>query len=117
MPVKLPTYNDGVLTVYREKDRKTDFGAKRNAATLDDLEKIVMLAYSEASKRAQDLEFAEQSGFQLSLKVKTRYRPDVSNKHKVVIDGYLYDVKYLDVSRATMEMFLYLEQARRVESA
>lgn len=117
MPIKLSTFNDGVLTVCREKDRKTDFGAKRNASTLADLEEIVTLAYQESSKRAQDLEFAEQAGFQLSMKVKTRFRPEVSSKHKAVIGGYLYDIRYLDVSRATMEMYLYLEQSRRLEDA
>lgn len=114
MPVKISTFNDGVLTVCREKDRKTDFNAKRNAATMDDLETVVKLSYQESSKRAQDLEFAEQSGFQLSLKVKTRFRPEVTNKMKVVISGYLYDIRYFDVNRAAMEMFLYLEQVRKL---
>lgn len=112
MPIKLSTFNDGVLTVYREKERKTDFGAKRNAASIDDLEKVVSLAFQESSKRAQDIEFAEQSGFQLSLKVKTRWRPEVKSKMKAVIGSSLYEIRYTD--KAGLEMFLMMEYAREL---
>lgn len=114
MPVKLSTFNDGVVAIYKEKDRKTDFGAKRNASTLDDLEPVVSLAFEESSKRAQDLEFAEQSGFSLSLKVKTRYRQEVKTKMKAVIDGYLYDIANVDTDRRKLEMFLFLEGVREI---
>lgn len=107
-------FTSGVVSIYKEKDRKTDFSAKRNPKTLDDLEFIVKLSYDEASKRQQDLEFAEQAGFQLSLKIRTRYVPEVRSKMKAVINGYLYDISYLD--KAGREMFLYLESVREVES-
>lgn len=113
MPVKLSTFNDGVLTVYRDKGRKTDFGAKKNAASLDDLEKIVSLAFQEASKRAQDIEFAEQAGFQLSMKVKTRWRPEVKSKMKAVIGQSLYEIRYTD--KAGLEMYMMLEYARELD--
>ena len=74
---------------------------------LDDMDFIVRLDYEECSKREQDIEFAEQSGFSLSLKVKTRYMKSVDNKCKAVIDGYLYSVSYVDKTRT--EMYLYLE--------
>lgn len=100
-------YNDGMVFIYREKDRRSNFSAKINAATLQDMELIAKLAFSEVSKRQQDVEFAQQQGFTLSLKVKTRYIKGVDNKCKAVIDGYLYDVSYLDATRT--EMFLYLQ--------
>lgn len=115
MPTRISTFNDGVVEIYREKDRKTDFGAKRNVTTLDDMDFIVKLAYEESSKRAQDLEFAEQSGFQLSMKIKTRYHPEVRSKMKAVIGDYLYDVSYTD--KAGLEMFLYLQGIREIERA
>lgn len=100
-------YNDGMVFIYREKDRRSNFSAKINAGSLDDLELVAKLAYAETSKREQDLEYAQQQGFTLSLKIKTRFIKGVDNKCKAVIDGYLYDVSYLDATRT--EMFLYLQ--------
>ena len=108
------TYNDGVIRIYREKARKTDFNARQNVSTLDNMDFIVRLDYQEMSKREQDLEFANQNGFSLSLKVKTRLVKDVDNKCKAVIDGYLYDVSYIDKTRN--EMFLFLEGVKHLDT-
>lgn len=113
MPTRLTAFSDGIVQVFRQKDRKTDFNARRNVKTLDDMEFIVKLAFAEASKRQQDLEFAEQSGFQLAMKVRTRYVPTVESKMKAVIDDYLYDISYIDKSGT--EMFLYLESVCKLE--
>lgn len=110
----LTAYNDGVVSIYREIDRKTDFAAKRNVSSLEDMEFIVKLAFDECSKRTQDLEFAEQNGFSLSYKIRTRYIPSVQAKFKAVINGYLYEIQYLD--KAEQEIFLYLEGVRELDS-
>ncbi len=110
------TYNDGVAYVYREKSgRLNDFNAKRNVAALADMDFIVKLDFQESSKREQDLEFASQNGFSLSLKIRTRYQPKVDNKCKVVIDDYLYAISHVDKSRR--EMWLYLEGVRSLVPA
>lgn len=106
-------YNDGVALIYREKDRRTDFNAKVNVNALDDMDFVVKLDYCEASKREQDLEFAEQFGFSLSLKIRTRFIKGVDNKCKAVIDGFLYDVSYIDTNRN--EMWLYLELVKELK--
>lgn len=106
-------YNDGIVSIYREKERRTDFSAKRNVSGLDDMDFIVKLAYEESSKRERDLEFAQQNGFSLSLKARTRFVNGVDNKCKAVIDGYLYDVSYIDKSRT--EMWLYLEGVKPID--
>ena len=106
-------YNDGVAYIYREKPKKNDFSAKINASTMNDLDFVTKLAFEEASKREQDVTFAEQNSFSLSLKIKTRLMKQVDNNCKAIIDGYLYDVSYLDTSRT--EMWLYLEGIRPVE--
>jgi len=108
------TYNDGVVSIYREKARETDFSAKRNVATLDDMDFVVKLNFKELSKREQDLEFAQQNDFTLSMKIKSRLVKGVDNKCKAVIDGYLYDVSYTDKSRT--ELFLYLEGVKAIDS-
>lgn len=106
-------FGDGVVSIYKEKDRKTDFNARRNVATLDDMEFIVKLNYAEASKRQQDLDFAEQSGFSLNYKIRTRYVRSVQSKQKAVIGNDLYDIRYID--KSAREMFLYLEYVRPLE--
>lgn len=108
----LSTFNDGIVSIYKELERKTDFSAKKNVAKLDDMEFIMKLAFDESSKRQQDLEFAEQSGFSLSMKIKTRYSKLVKPKYKAVIEGYLYEVSYID--KSDQEMFLFLEGVKSI---
>lgn len=111
---KFSTYNDGVVCIYREKERRNDFNAKKNVSLLDDMTFVCKLDFAEASKREQDLQFAEQNGFSLSMKIKTRFVKEVDNKCKAVIDGYLYDVSYIDKTRT--EMFLYMEGVKPIDS-
>lgn len=111
---KFSKYNDGVVRIYREKERHTDFNAKQNVSTLDNMDFVVKLAFEQAAKREQDLEFAEQNGFSLTAKIKTRLVKEVDNKCKAIIDGYLYDVSYIDKSRT--EMWLFLEGVKPIDS-
>lgn len=104
--VKFSKYNDGVVSVYREIERLSDFNAKRNSNSLNNLTFIVKLDFEESSKRIEDLEFAEQNGFDLNLKVKTRKFKTIDNKCKAIVDNMIYDINYVDYSKN--EMFLYL---------
>lgn len=110
---KFSKYNDGVVHIYREKERLTDFNAKQNVSTLDNMDFIVKLDFEESAKREQDLEFAEQSGFSLTAKIKTRLVKNVDNKCKAVINSYLYDVSYIDKTRT--EMWLFLEGVKSLD--
>ena len=107
MDLEKHRYNDGMVKIYRDRERKTDFGARKNVHTLGDMDFVVKLAFAEQSLRQQDLEFAEQRGFSLTYKIKTRLRREIDNKHKCVIGGYLYDIHFIDKTRT--EMYLYLE--------
>lgn len=111
---KFSTYNDGVVSIYKEKPRATDFGAKRNAKTLDDMDFLVRLDFEESSRREEDMELAKKNDFSLSLKIRTRAVPGVDKKSNcmAVIDGYLYAVQYADKNRE--EMWLYLEGVRKL---
>lgn len=111
---KISKYNDGVVHIYREKERKTDFNAKKNVSALENMDFVLKLDFEEAAKREQDLEFADQNGFSLTMKVKTRFVKKVDNKCKAVIDGYLYDVSYIDKTRT--EMWLFLEGVKPLDS-
>lgn len=111
---KIINFNDGYIQVYTELVTKTNFGAKTNARGLDNLEFVVKLAYTECSKRLQDLEFAEANSRSLSLKVKTRLYP-ISNEAKIVLNDTLYDVITVDTDRPNRVMYLYLEEVRKIE--
>lgn len=106
--------NDGVAYVYKDKARRSDFSAKSNVRELDDLDFVCKLDFEEMSKRQQDQEFANQNGFSLSMKIRTRFVSAVNSKYKVVINGFLYDIADLDKTRT--EMFLYLEEVRQLDS-
>ena len=109
---QLRMYKDGIISLYREKERATDFSAKQNVETAEDMNFIVTLNFEECSKREKDLDFAEQHDFSLSLKVRTRLYPEIDNKCKAVVDGYLYDVSYIDKDKH--EMWLYLEGIKQL---
>ena len=106
-------YNDGVVHIYRDTDRRSNFGAKLNVSTIDDLQFIAKLTYAEQSKRQQDVEFAQQQGFSLELKIKTRFIKGVDNKCKAVIGDMLYDISYIDTTRT--EMYLYLHEIDKLK--
>lgn len=112
---KKSNYNDGYIRVYEEIPIKTDFGAKENIKSIDNLKFIVKLAYEECNKRQQDLDFAESSSRSLSMKVKTRYYSNLKNDYKVTIENTLYDIIYIDEDRKNRELYFYLEEVRTLE--
>lgn len=111
---KFSRFNDGVIAVYREKENKSNFSAKENVRILDDMDFVAKLDFEECSKREQDLEYAEQMGFSLTLKVKTRLLKTVDNGCKAVIDGYLYDI--YDVDKTRTEMYIYMQGVKKIVS-
>lgn len=102
-----------MVAVYREKDRKTDFGAKRNPRSLDHMEHVATLAFAQKSCREQDFSFAEQQGFTLSMKVRTPAFGGIDSACKAVIGNDLFDLSHID--RSKREMFLYLSSAGELE--
>lgn len=109
---KFSRYNDGVVTIYREKVKRSNFAAKENVSALNDMDFVCRLAFEESAKREQDLEFANQNDFTLTLKIRTRFFHDVDNKCKAVINGYLYDVSYVDKNR--VEQWIYLQGVKKL---
>ena len=110
--MKKSNFNDGYIRICKEIPQKTDFGAKKNIKDMDNLSFIVKLAFQECSKREQDLQFAESSDRTLNLKVKTRLFKGVTSEHKVILNGVLYDIIYIDEDRVNREMYFYLERVK-----
>ena len=115
MSKNFSNYNNGFLSIYNDREIRTDFSAKKNVKSLESLEFIVKLGYDECSKRQQDFEFSETIGRSLNLKVKTRLYKNVTNKHKVLIGNILYDIFEVDIDRGKQEMYLYMEEVRTID--
>lgn len=106
------TYNDGFVMIYRKKD----LTANRNITKLSEMDLVERFAYSEMSRRQQDLEFAEQNSFSLSLKIKIPRPAEDKGLDAycyAVIGKMLYGVQYLDTNKT--EYFLYLEKVRELK--
>lgn len=114
MKTKIPTYNDGMVSFYKRK--KENLTQNRNITSLNELNFMVSLAYSETSRRQQDLEFAEQNSFSLSMKIKTPrppMDPGLNSQCFVVVNQVLYAVQYIDTNQR--EFYCYLEKIRELK--
>ena len=111
---RFSTFNDGMLYVCTVTSDQTDFGAVKNVTKSSDLKKELKLAYKEMSKRDEDMDFAESQGHTLDLKVKCRYHGDISMQNQIIIGKTLYSVYKLDIDRYSQEMYLYMEEVRKL---
>ena len=111
---RFSTYNDGVRWVCAPEEASSDFGAVKNTTKKEELKRIQKLDYKEMSKRDKDLDFAEGQGRVLSIKVKCRLWPKVNKLHQILIGKILYSIINLDEDRAGQEMYLYLEEVRKL---
>ena len=115
MKKKTQGLNDGYVSIYMQKDNKTDFSAAITPKNLDAMDKCVDLAYKEQYKRQQDYEFAESSGNTLSLKVRTLLYEIITTKHKAVIGNTVYSIFKIDQEKEDRVMYLFLEEERKLE--
>ncbi|MCR5704965.1 MAG: phage head closure protein [Eubacterium sp.] len=112
---KFDRYNDGVVSLYRMTETKTDFNARKNPKSVDDMELIYRnLHFGRLSKRNQDMELAEQSGFKLTMKIKVPRISGVTAKDMAVIGTMLYSIKYMDED--DNNSYLYLEGVREIDA-
>jgi len=114
MKSRFSTFNDGVLFICKPESDHSSFNAVKNPTKKKELEKILKLNYNEMYRREQDLAFAESQGRNLTLKVKTRFRNQVTKFHQVLIEDMLYSIIDLDKDRDRSEMYLYLEEVRKL---
>lgn len=111
---KFDKYIDGVVKICKKKEKKSDFGARQNVETLDDLEVIEKLNYQEMSKRIQDVTFAKQESFELTMKIKVRKVKNVTSKNVVIIEKNMYSIKHIDSD--SDNLYLYLQGERKIEA-
>lgn len=107
--------NDGWIYILKVPERKNSFSAPIAPKSRGDMEELACLAYKEMSKRDEDYSFAESVGKGLSMKVKTHIHLLVSKTCKCIISDMLYDIIKIDFNKAKDEMYLYLEEVRKIE--
>ena len=105
----LNDYGDGVAEIYRKKD------VEKNVKSLDDLEYLGFLYFTEKSKRQQDFEFAEQHGANLTTKIATPDLIPPDSDYNVVINNVIYAIIYVDHDKKNRELYFYLEEVRKIE--
>lgn len=111
---KIKTYNDGVATICRPKEKERDFRAKVNPTSINDLEIKGTLMFSILSARIEDMEYAERIGKKLTLKIKAPNHPGLKKQDNLLIEDVLYDIYHIDTSRDRMEIYLYCEEVRKL---
>lgn len=105
---KLSSYSDGIAKIYKKKK------IERNVKSLDDLEYLGFLCFEEKSKRQQDIEFAEQLGANLKMKIATPDNGDMDSGRNIVIDDVIYAIIYIDRNKQKRELYFYLEEVRKI---
>lgn len=100
-------YTSGVVEICEKLKNKIDFSKPSDHVNRDNFKRIVKLNYEEVSKRIQDMTFAEQNGFSLDMKIKTRKVNSVTSKHVAVIGDMYYSIKYIDSD--SRNLYIYLE--------
>lgn len=111
---KVKTYNDGVAIICRPKEKERDFRAKVNPTSIKDLEIKGKLMFSILSARIEDMEYAEQIGKKLTLKIKAPNHPGLKKQDNLLIEDVLYDIYHMDMSKDKMEIYLYCEEVRKI---
>lgn len=106
---KKNSYSDGIAEFYKKKD------IKKNVRSLDDLEYLGFLYYDEKTKRQQDIEFAEQLGNHLELKIVTPDDGNMDANRNVIIEDVIYAIIHIDGDKEKKELYFYLEEVRRIE--
>lgn len=101
-------YNDGIAKFYEKKDER------RNVKSLDDLKYLGFLYFDEKSKRQEDIEFAEQHGNQLTLKISTQDDGNMDSHRNVVIGNVIYSIINIDMDKEESELYFYLEEVRKI---
>lgn len=102
--LKHESYTDGILE-YGETESLFNDSRKKIGERFSSIGKLF---FTQMSARDSDILQASNMGYAIDLKLKTPYRPEISSKSKVRINGYLYDIKKID--HTNENVFLYLQR-------
>lgn len=111
----IPAYRDGYVSFVRRLGTNiSSFGAPKNTRSESDTQKVVLLAYDRMTHRQQDLEFAFSQEKSLDMKIRCPYHPAVNTKLQAIVEDVLYDIYNVDADQNNMQMFVYLQENRKL---
>ncbi len=110
----MKSYNDGVISIYNPKENLNSFSAKVNEKELKDFDFIMDLFFKEESKRQQDIIFANSLDRKLTFKIKVPYTEKLKINYKAIYKNVLYDIFFIDPSKDKKEVFIYMEEVRKI---
>lgn len=111
---KVKTYNDGIATICRPKEKERDFRAKVNPTSIKDMEIKGKIMFSISSARIEDMEYAERIGKKLTMKIKAPNHPGLKKQDNLLIENILYDIYHIDKSKDKTELYIYCEEVRKL---
>lgn len=112
---KIPPYRDGYVSFVRPLSTNvSSFGAPKNTDSEGSTEQIVILPYDRMSCRQQDQEFAHSMEKSLDLKLRCPYHVSVHTRLQAIVEETLYDVYDLDSDANNMQMYVYLQENRKL---
>lgn len=111
----IPAFRDGYVCFVKPLDSNiSSFGAPKNTRSKDDTEAVVMLAYDRMQHRQRDLEFAHSLDRTLDLKIRCPYHMSVTTRLQAIVEDVLYDVYDVDTDANNQQMFVYMQENRRL---
>ncbi len=111
----IPPYRDGYVRFVQPVGTNiSSFGAKKNTRSEDDVEAVVTLAYDRMTHRQRDMEFAYNMDRSLDLKIRCPYHAAVNTKLQAIIGDTLYDVYEVDPDINQLQMFVYMQENRKI---
>lgn len=105
---KWNSYNDGVMELYEKKTEK-------NVKSLDDLQYLSKLAFTEKTVRQEDIEFAMQMDKKLTMKIVTPNDGNMDTSRCAVIGNVIYGIIHIDRDKRTNELYFYLQEIRKID--
>lgn len=105
--LKFDTYNDGVIEFGEYIEA---YGVDGNALDNKKFIKVGKLCFSYQSIREQDKLKFDNTGVQISIKIKTRYLKTVNSSNVIRLNENLYSVVKLDPDNKKENMYLYLTE-------
>lgn len=104
---QMNNYNDGVAKFYKKLTEK-------NVRSLDDLQYVSKLAFTEKTIRQEDVEFAMQQDKKLTMKIATPDDGNMDTSRCVVIDHVIYGIIHIDRDKKKRELYFYLQEIRKI---
>ena len=95
---------DGIVRLCIDLPERSERGADFSDATL--LDEVYPLAFRRMRISARDVELADSTGTELTVKVEVRHAPDLAPDRDAVVDGHAYEITRVEDRGMTCWLWL-----------